>query len=47
MADNLRIAFIKSAIWHGSLDEAAGYLTSHPELADSDIRKVSILIKSL
>lgn len=39
---SLRTAFIKAAIWHGSLDEAEQYLAAHPELASSDIHTAAI-----
>ncbi len=39
---SLRTAFIKAAIWHGSLDEADQYLVTHPELASSDIHTAAI-----
>ena len=44
MADpSPRDAFIEASVWHGSLDRAAALLTSHPELASSDIHTAAIL----
>jgi ankyrin repeat protein len=42
MNDDIRIAFIKAATWHGSLEEAEQILASHPELATSDIHTAAI-----
>ena len=38
-----RDAFIEASVWHGSLDRAATLLTSHPELARSDVHTAAIL----
>ncbi len=42
MNDDLRVAFIKAATWHGSLDEAEALLAAHPELASCDIHVAAI-----
>jgi ankyrin repeat protein len=41
--DQLRIAFIKAATWHGDLDEAEALLAQYPQLAQSDIHIAAIL----
>jgi len=38
-----RAAFIKAAIWHGTLDEAEALLARHPELRAGDIHTAAIL----
>jgi ankyrin repeat protein len=38
-----RAAFIRAAVWHGSLDDAEALLASHPEIAHSDIHAAAIL----
>ena len=42
MNDERRIAFIKAAIWHGTLEEADQMLAAHPEIATSDIHTAAI-----
>ena len=42
MTENIRTTFIKTAIWHGSLDDTARYLAANPELAASDIHTAAI-----
>src|SRR5439155_8544220 len=42
-ADATRVAFIKAATWHGSLEEAEALLAKHPELAAGDIHTAAIL----
>ncbi|OQP41083.1 hypothetical protein A4H97_15925 [Niastella yeongjuensis] len=42
MNEERRIAFIKAAIWHGSLEEAEQMLAAHPEIATSDIYTAAI-----
>jgi ankyrin repeat protein len=42
MNEERRIAFIKAATWHGSLDEAEQMLVAHPEIATSDIHTAAI-----
>ena len=42
MNDERRIAFIKAATWHGSLDEAEQMLAAHPEIATCDIHTAAI-----
>lgn len=42
MNDERRNAFIKAALFHGSLEEAAHILDSHPEIATSDIHTAAI-----
>lgn len=41
--DQLRVAFIKAATWHGPLDEAEAMLSQHPGLASLDIHTAAIL----
>ena len=38
-----RNAFLKAAIWHGTLDRANEILARHPELASSDIHTAAVL----
>jgi ankyrin repeat protein len=38
-----RVAFIRAATWHGSLDEAEALLACHPELRAGDIHTAAIL----
>jgi len=38
-----RTAFIKAAIWHGSLEQAEAILATHPEIASSDIHTAALL----
>ena len=40
---DVRVAFIKAATWHGTLDEAEALLAKHPELRASDIHTAAIL----
>ena len=40
--EQLRIAFIKAATWHGTLSEAEHLLASHPGLASCDIHTAAI-----
>ncbi len=40
--DDARSAFIRAAVWHGSLDAANALLAAHPEIAD-DIHAAAIL----
>src|SRR3989442_6526246 len=40
---DFRAAFIKAAIWHGTLDEAEAMLARHPELRAGDIHTAAIL----
>ena len=40
---DLRVAFIKAATWHGTLDEAEALLAQHPELRSSDVHTAAIL----
>ncbi len=40
---DVRPAFIKAAIWHGTLDYAEAILAAHPELAAADIHVGAIL----
>src|SRR3989441_1656390 len=40
---DFRAAFIKAAIWHGTLDEADALLATHPELRAGDIHPAAIL----
>jgi ankyrin repeat protein len=42
MNEERRIAFIKAATWHGSLEEAEQMLIAHPELATCDIHTAAI-----
>jgi len=42
MNEERRIAFIKAATWHGSLEEAEQMLLAHPEIATSDIHTAAI-----
>ncbi|WP_207512632.1 ankyrin repeat domain-containing protein [Longitalea luteola] len=42
MNEERRTAFIKAAIWHGSLEEAEQLLAAHPELATCDIHTAAI-----
>ncbi len=42
MNDERRIAFIKAAIFYGSLEEAEQMLAAHPEIATSDIHTAAI-----
>jgi ankyrin repeat protein len=42
MNEERRIAFIKAATWHGSLDEAEQMLAAHPEIATCDIHTAAI-----
>jgi hypothetical protein len=41
--NDLRIAFLKAATWHGDLDEANALLRDHPELASADIHTAAVL----
>jgi len=41
--EDIRSAFIKAAIWHGTLDEAEEILAKHPNLATNDIHIAAIL----
>jgi len=41
--DQLRVAFIKAATWHGDLHEAEALLAQYPQLAQSDIHTAAIL----
>ena len=38
-----RDAFVEASVWHGSLDRATALLSSHPEIASSDIHTAAIL----
>jgi ankyrin repeat protein len=38
-----RVAFIRAATWHGSIDRARALLAAHPELATADIHVAAIL----
>ena len=40
---DVRAAFIKAAVWHGTLDEAEALLATHPELRAGDIHTAAIL----
>jgi len=40
---DVRAAFIKAAVWHGTLDEAEALLAKHPELRAGDIHTAAIL----
>jgi ankyrin repeat protein len=42
MNDERRIAFIKAATWHGSLEEAEQMIAAHPEIATCDIHTAAI-----
>ncbi|MBO9201603.1 MULTISPECIES: ankyrin repeat domain-containing protein [Niastella] len=42
MNEERRIAFIKAATWHGSLEEAEQMLSAHPEIATCDIHTAAI-----
>jgi len=42
MNEERRTAFIKAAIWHGSLDEAEQLLASHPEITTMDIHTAAV-----
>ena len=43
MTEDLRVAFIEAAIWHGSLDRAEAMLAALPEIASRDIHTAAIL----
>jgi ankyrin repeat protein len=43
MSDDPRSRFIRSAVWHGGLDEARAVLGDHPEVAGSDIHTAALL----
>lgn len=44
MADEkTRVEFLRTALWHGSLDEARSILAAHPELATSDIHTAAVV----
>jgi ankyrin repeat protein len=40
---DIRTAFIRAAIWHGTLDEPEALLAAHPELKASDIHTAAVL----
>ena len=42
-ADDPRVAFIRAATWHGTLDEADAILAAHPRIAGADIHVAAIL----
>ncbi|MBI3405528.1 MAG: ankyrin repeat domain-containing protein [Acidobacteria bacterium] len=42
-SDDPRVAFIKAATWHGTLEEAEAILAAHPEIASCDIHTAAIL----
>jgi len=42
MNDERRVAFIKAATWHGTLEEAEQMLAAHPEIATCDIHTAAI-----
>ena len=42
-AGDPRAAFIQAAVWHGSLERAQAVLSTHPEVASSDIHTAAIL----
>ena len=45
MSDQIspRDAFVEASVWHGSLDRASSLLSSHPEIARSDVHTAAIL----
>jgi ankyrin repeat protein len=40
---DLRVDFLKAALWHGSLDEAERILAAHPDLGSGDIHVAAVL----
>jgi ankyrin repeat protein len=41
--EDVRTTFVRNALWHGSLDDAATILEQHPQLASADIHIAAIL----
>src|SRR5262245_27600393 len=42
-SDDPRTAFIRAAIWHGSLDGAEAILAAHPEIASADVHTAAVV----
>src|SRR5262245_40339477 len=42
-ADDPVTPFLRAAVWHGSLDEAATILAAHPEIAGNSIQTAAVL----